>query len=81
MPWLEEGVVGIGSDSRVGYDGSEIDDGEVGGDKVNDEVGKKSQKTFKFKNSFKSKKLSKSKKILGLEFLIPGAKLVFTKLR
>ena len=86
MTWLRKGIVEIGSDSRVGYDKnelniSEIDDGEVDGNKVNDKIGKKRQKTSKFKNFFKSKKLSKSKKTLGSDFLIFRTKLVFTKLR
>ena len=57
--------------------GGEINGGEINGGEIrNDEVGKKVQKPSKSKN------LSKSKKIVGfLDFLIPGAKLVFTKLR
>ena len=81
-----EGVVGVGSDSKVGCDGSkleeiEIDDGEVGGDEVDDEVGKKGQKKSKSKNLFKFKKLSKSKKMLKSDFFTFGAKLAFIKLR
>ena len=52
-------------------DGSEVDDSEVG----DNEVGKKVQ------NLFKSKNLSKSKKMVGSDFFIPGAKLIFTKLK
>ena len=76
-----EGVVGIGGDGRAGCDGSKldkskIDNNEVGSDKVDNEVGKKGQKTSK------SKKLSKSKKTIGSsDFFTFGAKLVFTKLK
>ena len=82
-----EGVVGVGGDSRIGRDRnkhnkSEIDDGEISSGKINNEVGKKDQKTSKSKNLFKSKKSSKSKKVIGsLDFLIPRAKLAFIKLR
>ena len=73
-----EGVVGVGGDSRAGrdgIDGSGMDDVEVDGGEVEvDEVGKKAQKTSKSKN------LSKSKTV-GSDFLTPGAKLAFTKLR
>ena len=48
-----------------------VDGGEVGDDKI----GKKGWETFKSKN------LSKSKKMVGSDFLIPGVRLVFTKLR
>ena len=78
---LGEGVVGVRGDSRAGrdrnkLDGSKMNDNEVGGSKLNDEVGKKGQKTSK------SKKLSKSKKTVGSSnFLTPKAKLAFTKLR
>ena len=62
----------VGDDSRArhdGIDGSEMDDVEVDGGEVGvDEVEKKGQK------------MSKSKTI-GSDFLIPGAKLAFTKLR
>ena len=83
----EKGVVGVGGDSRARrdaskldrseLDGGEVDSGEVDGGEVEvDEVGKKVQKTTKSKN------LSKSKKAVGpSDFLIPGAKLIFTKLR
>ena len=76
-----KGRVKVGADSKVGYDGSKldggkIDNGEVHGGKVrNDEIGKKVQK------SSKSKNLSKSKKTIGLDILISGARLAFTKLR
>ena len=67
-----EGVVGVGGDSRAGrdgIDGSGIDDVEVDGGEIEvDEVGKKGRKT------------SKSKTV-GSNFLTPGAKLAFTKLR
>ena len=77
-----EGGVGV-DDIRTGYEGSKLDgsklcggevDGvEVDGGKVkDDEVGKKDQKC---------KNLSKSKKAVGSDFLTPGAKLLFTKLR
>ena len=73
-------VVGVGSDSKVGRDGRkivdknridnvEVDSGEIG----SDEVGKKGRKT--------SKNLFKSKKTVGSDFLTPGARLTFTKLR
>ena len=76
-----EGVVRVGGDSRGRrsgnkLDGSEIDHGEVGCGQVDDEVGNKCQKTFKFKKSFKSKKTVRS-----LDFLTPGARLAFTKLK
>ena len=78
---LKKGVIGVDGESRIGYDGnkldgSEIDDGKIGGGEVNNNVGKKGQKTSKFKN------LSKSKKAIGfLDFLTPRAKLAFTILR
>ena len=51
-------------------DGSGIDDVEVDGGEVEvDEVGKK------------ARNLSKSKKMVGSDFLTPGAKLAFTELR
>ena len=69
-----EGKVGVdGSKARwegSGFDGSRIDDIEVdAGENGDDEVEKKVQK------SSKSKNLSKS------DFLTPGAKLVFIKLK
>ena len=82
-----EGVVGVGDDSKAGrdaskLDGSELDGGEVDGGEVDGgkvevaEVGKKVQKTTKSKNSFTSKKA-----VGPSDFLIPGAKLAFTKLK
>ena len=50
-----EGIVGFGGDSRAGHYGSKIDDDEINGGKIDDEVGKKGQKTSKSKNLFKSK--------------------------
>ena len=76
-----KGGDGVGSDSRVGrggseIDGSRIDDVEVDGGEVEvDKIGKKAQNLFKFKNLFKSKRM------VGLDFLTPRAKLAFTKLR
>ena len=74
-----KGIVRVDVDSRVECDGNELDGSKIGNnkidDKVNNEVGKKDQKTFK------SKKLSKSKKTVGLDFFISGAWLAFTKLR
>ena len=68
----------VGGDIRArrdGIDRSGMDDVEVDGVEVEvDEVGKKGQKTSK------SKKSSKSKTV-GSDFLTPGAKLAFTKLR
>ena len=70
-----KGGAGVGSDSRAGRDGSEIDRSGMdnvkvdGGEVGDNEVGKKGRKTFK------------SKKMVGSDFLTPGAKLVFTKLR
>ena len=75
-----KGVVGVGGGSRAGrdrggIDGSEMNDVEVDGGEVEvDEVGKKARKTSKSKNSSKSK-------TVGSDFLTPGAKLAFTKLR
>ena len=72
---------GVGDDSRAErggneIDGSEMDDIEVDGNEIKvDEVGKKGQKTSKSKN------LSKFKKMVGSDFLTPGAKLAFNKLR
>ena len=73
--------VEIGGNSRVGRNRSELDESgidnvEVDSSKIgNNEVGKKGQKMPKSKN------LSQSKKTVELDFLIPGAKLTFTKLR
>ena len=87
-----EGLVRVGGDSRARrdaskldgseldgseLDGGEVDGGEVDGDEVEvDEVGKKVQKMTKSKNLSKSKKA-----VRPLDFLTPGAKLAFTKLR
>ena len=79
---LGEGGVGVNSDNRAGHDskcklsrskigGVEVDESKVG----DNEVGKKDQKTFKFK------KLSKSKKTIGSDFFTTRARLAFTKLR
>ena len=73
--------IGVGSDSKAGYDRKKLDrsevyDDEVDGGKVKDnEVEKKGQ------NLFKSKNLSKSKKTVGSDFLTPKTRLAFTKLR
>ena len=76
-----EGGVGVGG-SRAGRKGSKLDGSELHDDKVDDgkvedgEVGEKVRKRSKSKN------LSKSKKTVGSsDFLTPGAKLAFTKLR
>ena len=78
---LREDVVEIRYDSRAGHDGSKlnqsgINDSEIDGGEVDDEFRKKGQKMSKSKKSSKSKKT-----VRFLDFLIPGAKLVFTKLR
>ena len=57
----KKGRVKIGSDSKARQDGKyKLDGSEIGNnefdDEVDNEVGKKSQKTFKFKSLFKSKK-------------------------
>ena len=77
-----EGEFEVSGDNRTWrdrnkLDGSKLDSGEVdGGEVKDDEIGKKVQKMSKFKN------LSKSKKTVGSsDFLTPGARLVFTKLR
>ena len=72
--------IGVGGDSRARCDGRcKLDEIKIGDNKVDNEVddkiGKKDQKIFKFKT------LSKSKKMIRLEFFTSGAKLVFTKLR
>ena len=82
----KKGGVEVGGGSRAGRDRSEIDDRKkIDGDEVDsgevkdDEIEKKVQKVQKMS---KSKNLSKSKKTVGSsDFLIPGVKLVFTKLR
>ena len=77
-----ESGVGVGGNSRARHAKSEIDrsgmdDVEVDGSEVEvDEVGKKFQKLSKSKNLSKSKKTVRSS-----DFLIPRAKLAFTKLR
>ena len=76
-----KGGVGIGGDSRAGCGESEIDrsgmdDVDIDDKEVEvDKVGKKGQKISKSKNLFKFKKT------IGSDFLTPGAKLAFTKLR
>ena len=76
-----KGGVGVGSNSKAGRDKSELDrsrmdDVEVDGTEVEDnEVGKKVQKTSKFKN------LSKSKKTVESSFFTPRARLAFIELR
>ena len=76
-----EGGVGVGS-SRAGRKGSKLDGSELHDDEVDDgeveddEVGKKVRKRSKSKNSSKSKKTVRSS-----DFLTPGAKLAFTKLK
>ena len=66
----ENGKVGVSGDSRAGRDRSELDGSKVDGGEVgDDEVGKKVQNS------------SKSKKLVQSDFFIPGAKLVFAKLR
>ena len=70
----EDGV-GIDGSSKVGRDGrgSRIDDDEVDDDEVeDDEIKKKVQKC---------KNLSKSKKAVGSDFFIFGARLAFTELK
>ena len=52
-----------------------LHDGEVDGNRIDDETEKKDQKTSK------SKKFSKSKKTLESDFLTLGARLAFTELR
>ena len=65
-----KGKVGVGGGSRAGRDGSELDGSEVDSDEVgDDEIERKVQN------------LPKSKKMVRLDFLTPGAKLVFAKLR
>ena len=81
----KKGRVGVGGDSRVGHGGSKlderrIDDDEVDGNEVDDEVddegGTKVQKLSKSKNLSKSKKTVRSS-----DFLTSGAKQAFTELR
>ena len=72
-----KGGVGVGG-SRAGrerrkLDGSELHVGDIDGGKVeDDEVEKKVQKC---------KNLFKFKKVIGLDFFTPGARLAFTELR
>ena len=79
VTWPKNGVVGVDGDNKAGHDGnkldkSEIDNGKVIGNEVDDKVRKKGQKTSKSKKLFKFKKLSKSKKAIGsLDFLTPKA--------
>ena len=82
----KEGVVGIGGDRKARYNRSklnrnETDNNGVNSNEVDDEIGKKSQKTSKSKNLSKSKILVKFKKTLGLDFLTLRAKLAFIKLK
>ena len=79
---LGEGIVRVGSGSRVGLTRSEIDNKRKihcnkvdNGEVEDDEVRKKVKKTSKSKN------LSKSKKTVRIDFFTPGAKLAFPKLR
>ena len=71
-----EGIVGVGGERKARHDknkldGSELDGAEVNGNEVeDDEVGKKVQKTSKFK-----------KMVGSLDFLTFKAKLTFTELR
>ena len=76
-----KGGDGVGGDSKAGRSRSEIngsgmDDVEVEVEVKVDEVGKKVRKLSKSKNLSKSKKTIRSS-----DFLTPGAKLTFTKLR
>ena len=77
-----EGVVGVGSNSKARHDVSKLDRNKLDGNKIDsdevkvDEVGKKVQKTTKFKNSYKSKKA-----VGPSDFFTSGAKLAFTELR
>ena len=76
IPEPRKGGDGVGGSSRAEPGRSEMNNVEVDGNEVKvDEVGKKAR------NSSKSKNLSKSKKMVGLDFLTPGAKLAFTELR
>ena len=79
---LRKGGVGVCDDSKAGCSGNEIDESEMddvevdGNENEVDKVEKKVQKTSKSKNSSKSKKIVRSS-----DFLTPGNKLVFIKLR
>ena len=71
----KKGVVAIGNSGREKHKGKAkpVNRHEVGGNEVDDEVDDKVGK---------NQKISKSKKMIGsLDFLIPEAKLAFTKLR
>ena len=68
--------VGVDGDSKTKHNRNELDGYEVNGGEVRDnKIGKKVQKTFKFKKSRKSKKTVES------DFLTLGARLTFIKLR
>ena len=74
------GRVGVGNDKRAGRNGRcKLNKSGTGDnkfdDKINVEIGKKGQKTSKFKN------FSKFKKTVRLDFPIFGARLAFTKLK
>ena len=73
-----ESGVGLGDNKRARHNGKcEFDGSEInGGESGDDEVKKKSQKTFKSKNSLKSKKT-----VRFSNFFTFRAKLTFTKLR
>ena len=77
--WPGEAGVEDGSTSKAGYNGNKFDENKIndgkfdGGEIGDDEVGKKVQKLSKSKNL--------SKKTVGSDFLIPGTKLAFAKLR
>ena len=82
LTWLGEGIVGVGGNTKARRDASKLDKSELGRNEVDgnevevDEVRKNVQKMTKSKNS------SKPKKTVGpSDFLTPGAKLTFTKLR
>ena len=82
---LGKDIFRFDSDSRVGHDINkldkmEIDDGKVGGGKLDNEIGKKDYKTSKSKTLFKSKNCFSKKKQKRSDFLTLGAKLTFIKL-
>ena len=73
----KKGGDGVDVDSRARHSGSEIYGNDINGGKVEaDAVGKKVQKMTKSKNLSKSKKA-----VRPSNFLIPGAKLAFIKLK
>ena len=83
-----KGGAGVIGDSRAGYNRRcKLDERKTGNnevddefnDKIDNEVGKKGQKTSKSINLFK--KSSKCQKTVGLDFLTPKARLAFFKLR